>query len=125
MAEMTKRERVQAALSGKVVDRMPVAFWRHWPGDDQNAESLARAALDFYHRFDFDFIKIPPSYTFCVDDYGAKHEYRAGTISGWCFGERDFLERVVKQVEDWDRIEPLIVAALCDRDIATTVYDHD
>lgn len=25
----------------------------------------------------------------------------------------------------WERIEPLVIAALCDRDIATTVYDHD
>ncbi|MEV5820354.1 macro domain-containing protein [Micromonospora harpali] len=25
----------------------------------------------------------------------------------------------------WERIEPLVVAALRDRDIATTVYDHD
>ena len=25
----------------------------------------------------------------------------------------------------WDRIEPLIAATLCDRHIATTVYDHD
>lgn len=109
MTEMTKRERIQAALAGKMVDRMPLAFWRHWPMDDQNAESLARVALDFYHRYDFDFIKIPPSYTYCTTDYGSKHEYRAGTIAGWCFGERDFLERVIKQVEDWDHIEPLDV----------------
>ncbi|MGI5239558.1 macro domain-containing protein [Dactylosporangium sp. CA-139066] len=25
----------------------------------------------------------------------------------------------------WDRVEPLVVAALCERDIATTVYDYD
>jgi hypothetical protein len=25
----------------------------------------------------------------------------------------------------WDRIEPLIVAALCDHDLGTTVYDLD
>ncbi|MEV4539610.1 hypothetical protein AB0J82_38135 [Asanoa sp. NPDC049518] len=25
----------------------------------------------------------------------------------------------------WERIEPLVVAALCARDIVTTVYDHD
>lgn len=25
----------------------------------------------------------------------------------------------------WDRVEPLIVAALCDRDIPVTVYDFD
>jgi len=109
MTEMTKRERIQAALTGETVDRMPVAFWRHWPGDDQNAESLARSALDFYHRYDFDFIKIPPSFTYCTTDYGSRHEYRAGTIGGWCLGERDITERVIKKVEDWGRIEPLDV----------------
>jgi len=25
----------------------------------------------------------------------------------------------------WDRIEPLVIATLCDRDIGTTVYDHE
>ncbi|RGC64969.1 hypothetical protein C5N14_30995 [Micromonospora sp. MW-13] len=25
----------------------------------------------------------------------------------------------------WERIEPLVIATLCDSDIATTVYDHD
>jgi hypothetical protein len=25
----------------------------------------------------------------------------------------------------WERIEPLIIAALAERDIATTAYDHD
>ncbi|MDW5328382.1 Appr-1-p processing protein [Plantactinospora sp. KLBMP9567] len=25
----------------------------------------------------------------------------------------------------WERIEPLVIATLCDHDIATTVYDHD
>lgn len=104
MAEMTKRERIQAAISGKAVDRPPVAFWRHWPVDDQDAESLARATVDFYRRFDFDFIKITPSSTFCIDDYGAKHAYRGRPI-----GERDYLERVIKKPADWDRIEPLDV----------------
>jgi uroporphyrinogen decarboxylase len=108
--EMTRRERIKAALKGEKVDRIPVAFWRHWPIDDQGAESLARCALDFYYRFDFDFIKIPPSYTYITEDYGTKHEYRAGQISGLSFGERDFTERVVKKPEDWERIEPLNVS---------------
>ena len=25
----------------------------------------------------------------------------------------------------WDRVEPLVVAALCARDVPVTVYDHD
>ena len=104
MAGMTKRERVQAALAGKPVDRMPVAFWRHWPIDDQDAEALTRATLDYQRRFDWDFIKVTPSHTYCIEDYGAKHVYRGKAI-----GDRDHLERVVKRIEDWDHIEPLDV----------------
>lgn len=104
MSQMAKRERIQAILAGKAVDRVPVAFWRHWPVDDQDAESLSRVALEFQRRYDLDFIKIPPSYFYCVHDYGAKHTYR-----GWSMGEREPLERVIRQVEDWDHIEPLDV----------------
>lgn len=104
---MTKRERIQAALRGEKVDRVPCCFWRHWPVDDQYPETLAENALDYYQRFDFDFIKIPPSYTFITEDYGTKHEYRAGQIGGLSFGEREFTQRVVKKAEDWERIEPL------------------
>ena len=104
MLTMTKKERIQAALVGKPVDRVPIAFWRHWPGDDQDAESLARATMDYYHQFDFDLIKIPPSSTYCIDDWGAKHAYRGRSI-----GDRDYLERVIKKPDDWDRIEPVDV----------------
>jgi uroporphyrinogen decarboxylase len=100
--EMTKRERILAALAGKAVDRVPVAFWRHWPGDDQNAESLAHVALGFQERYDLDFIKIPVTPTYCVEDYGAKHEYRDNLI-----GDREFLSHVVKNTDDWNKIEPL------------------
>lgn len=100
--EMSKRERIKAALAGEAVDRAPVAFWRHWPGDDQQPDSLANVTLEFQDRYDLDFIKIPVSSAYCVDDYGVKHEYRGNLI-----GDRDYLERVIKRTEDWDRIEPL------------------
>ncbi len=70
MAAMTKRERIQAALAGKHVDRVPIVFWRHWPGDDQRADTLALVALDFQRRYDLDFIKVPVSSTYTVNDYG-------------------------------------------------------
>ena len=100
--EMTKRERINSALAGKVVDRVPISFWRHWPGDDQHSESLARVALEFQQRYDLDFVKIPVSSTYCVDDYGVKHEYRGNLM-----GDRDYLDPVVKNVDDWERIQPL------------------
>ncbi len=100
--EMSKRNRLKAALAGKTVDRVPVSFWRHWPGDDQHPESLARVALDFQQRYDLDFIKVPVSSVYCVEDYGIKHAYRGSPI-----GDREYLERVIKRVDDWARIEPL------------------
>ena len=99
---MTKKERIKAALVGKPVDRVPIGFWRHWPGDDQQAESLARVTLEYQQRYDLDFIKIPVTSTYCVEDYGAKHEYRGNLI-----GDREFLGHVVKNIDDWNKIEPL------------------
>ena len=104
MAEMTKRERIKAALAGETVDRVPIAFWRHWPGDDQKPDSLAMVALDFQLRYDLDFIKVPVSSVYCVEDYGVTHTYK-----GSYMGDREYLERAVKRVEDWDHILPLDV----------------
>ncbi len=104
MAEMTRRERIAAAIKGAPVDRPPVAFWRHWPVDDQYGENLAERTLEYRARFDFDLIKVTPSSSYCIEDYGAKTAYRALPI-----GERTYLERVIKKAEDWDRIEPVDV----------------
>jgi uroporphyrinogen decarboxylase len=104
MTEMTKRERILALLAGQPADRLPVAFWRHWPIDDQDAAALAQVTLEYQRRFDWDFIKVTPSHTYCVDDYGAKHAYRGRPV-----GDRDHTDRVIRQIEDWDRIQPLDV----------------
>jgi len=102
MSGMTKRERVRAALAGQPVDRVPVAFWRHWPIADQEAEPLARATLEYQRRFDWDFCKLTPSHTYCIHDYGATHVYRGRLV-----GDRDHPARVITRIEDWDRIQPL------------------
>ena len=56
---MNKKERIKAVLAGEPVDRPPVALWRHWPVDDQDAELLAERALEYQKRYDWDFIKNP------------------------------------------------------------------
>lgn len=50
---MEKRERLEHLLAGDVTDRVPVAFWRPFPGDDQRTADLA-AAIDFQLRYDWD-----------------------------------------------------------------------
>jgi uroporphyrinogen decarboxylase len=59
MARITKRERVEAALRGEVLDRPPFVFWHHFRPHG-SARALANATLDFFGRFDLDIYKIMP-----------------------------------------------------------------
>jgi uroporphyrinogen decarboxylase len=48
---MNKRERLEKTVAGEPTDRIPVALWRHFPGDDQHPAELARTVVDFQkHR---------------------------------------------------------------------------
>ena len=47
---MTKFERVQAALKRQPTDRLPYAFWRHFPDVDRNPAALAQSTLRFHER---------------------------------------------------------------------------
>ena len=54
---MTKRERVMAALHGKPVDRVPLAFWLHNFATENSAEGLAAETLRLARTFDWDYLK--------------------------------------------------------------------
>jgi uroporphyrinogen decarboxylase len=99
---MSKRERLEATIAGQPVDRVAVALWRHWPGDDQRAENLARATLDFQRTFDFDFIKVTPSSNYCVAGWGAETRWIGNQE-----GTREWVRRVIQRPEDWFRLSVL------------------
>jgi uroporphyrinogen decarboxylase len=103
---MNKRERVLAAVHGEQPDRVPIALWRHWPKADQTAEGLANAVLAWQSTYDFDLIKVTPASGYAVEDWGARFAYRANRE-----GTRDYLDRPVKHVHDWERLWPLDVKA--------------
>ena len=67
---ITHRTRLEACLSNQPVDRPPVALWRHFPVDDQTPFGLANATLVFQKTFDFDLVKVTPSSSFCLKDWG-------------------------------------------------------
>ena len=69
---MDKCERVYAALEGKPVDRVPLSLWRHFHKQDQTPAGLASATLAFYHKYDFDLIKLTPSDFYAIEDWGAQ-----------------------------------------------------
>jgi uroporphyrinogen decarboxylase len=104
MATWTKRERLQATFAGEPADRPPAALWRHFPGDDQRAADQARAHADFQHTFDFDFIKVTPSSSFCVEDWGTKSVYE-GNLEG----TRRYLCHAVNEPADWYSLPTLDV----------------
>ena len=54
---MTKRERVMAALGGKPVDRVPLAFWLHNFATENSAEGLAAETVRLATTFDWDYLK--------------------------------------------------------------------
>jgi uroporphyrinogen decarboxylase len=93
---MDKQERLRAVIQGEPVDRVPVALWRHWPGDDQRAEDLALAHIEWQKQYDWDFVKVSPSSSFCLTDWGVEDRWE-GAIEG----TRRYTRRVITEPEDW------------------------
>src|SRR5512140_3430230 len=99
---MNHRERIHAALRGEPVDHVPVALWRHFPNDDQQADALARRVVEFQNAYDFDLVKVTPASGYPAEMYGATFidgQNREGT--------RSYTARPVNRLDDWDRIQPL------------------
>lgn len=96
------RERIEQCLSGGEIDRVPIALWRHFPVDDQSADLLARATINYQETFDFDFVKVTPASSFCVRDWGSKDEWLGVTD-----GTRKYIEFPIKTPEDWRKLQLL------------------
>jgi uroporphyrinogen decarboxylase len=96
---MSHHDRIAAAIAGEAVDRTPVALWRHFPVDDQAASSLAQATIDFQRAYDFDLVKVSPSSSFCIKDWGAKDEWQGDPE-----GTREYTHRVIQHPEDWENL---------------------
>lgn len=71
MKRMTVWERIEAALHGDEVDRIPVAMWKHWFLQDRAPGRLADLNLALQRQFDTDLIKLTPGNLTYVEDWGA------------------------------------------------------
>ncbi|MEE8362551.1 MAG: uroporphyrinogen decarboxylase family protein [Dehalococcoidia bacterium] len=98
---MSHRERVFAALAGAEVDRPPVSMWRHHFAREHSADDLADAMLAYQRRFDWDFIKVNPRWSYHVEPWGTTVEYPAPDA------EPHLVSAPVADVSDWARIEPV------------------
>lgn len=81
--EMTRIERVMAAVHGDEVDRIPVCFWHHFRPEG-SGRLMAEATYNFFEaEFDLDILKIMPDIPY------------------------PFPRKSVQSVDDWRLIEPI------------------
>ena len=96
----THRERIQAAMQGELIDRPPVALWRHFPVDDQAPITLAEAHLHYQQNYDFDLLKVTPASSFSLKDWGVQDEWQGDTE-----GTRRYTKRVITDPRDWETLQ--------------------
>lgn len=103
---MTPRDRIRAAVQGKPVDRVPIALWRHFPQQDQKAETLAEAHVAFQRRWQWDLLKVTPAAYYYGDDWGLRAGYKPNPA-----GVRHITDRPIKKTADWGHLRQLDVTA--------------
>ncbi len=104
LPEMTHWERVRAALKGEETDRVPISLWRHWPPDDETADGLAAMTLNWQKTYDFDMVKITPTGTYGIEDWGGRTSYTSAD-----HGMRAVVKHGVTSADEWPKLERLDV----------------
>jgi uroporphyrinogen decarboxylase len=98
--QMSRAERVTAALTGRAVDRPPVSAWWHDYKREWSAADLAEATLEYYRKYSWDYIKVNPRFSYYAEDWGAtyrRYEDRMPEID----------HPAVSSPEDLRRLKPL------------------
>jgi len=84
--EMTRTERVQAAVHGEPVDRLPVCFWHHFQPEGSGLK-LAEETLRFFdEEYDLDITKLMPDLPY------------------------PFPRHAIQKPNDWRLVEPIDIA---------------
>jgi uroporphyrinogen decarboxylase len=102
MKQMSRRERVLAAVNRQPVDRVPYAVWRHFPTVDRSPAGLAQATLRFHEHYGSDFLKITPRGAYAVEAWGCVEGDMVRED-----GHRPCAACAVRGPEDWKKIRVL------------------
>lgn len=98
---MTKKERIQAVIRGEKPDKLPYSFWSHMPGTDLDPEAISEKTLEFYKKYDFDFVKTMNNGMYAIEDFGCTVDYSEIEKGG--------VAKVVKTpihcIEDWEKLQ--------------------
>jgi uroporphyrinogen decarboxylase len=67
------RSRVEAALRGEKVDRVPAAAWGHTYREEWAPDALARVTVDRQRRYGWDYVKFQPRAGCFAEAFGARY----------------------------------------------------
>jgi uroporphyrinogen decarboxylase len=99
---MNKKERVEAALRGDPVDRVPISVWSHDYKGEWGVQSLMESLVESFTRYDWDFLKVNPRATYVAEAWKAR--YRPAD-------QKDkppvFEDSPVRGSSDWKRLRVL------------------
>ena len=73
--KLSKRERVEAALAGEAVDRVPVAAWGHLIPAERDIDAFAEASVSFFRVYDWDWLKVNPRATYFAEAWGSEYDF--------------------------------------------------
>ncbi|HEX4207127.1 MAG TPA: uroporphyrinogen decarboxylase family protein [Ktedonobacteraceae bacterium] len=99
---MNKKERVDAALRGEPVDRVPASMWGHDFAREWNVQSFVEAMVENFTNYDWDYMKVNPRASYHVEDWKAK--YRPANDK---YTEPVFEGSPVRGTGDWKRLRVL------------------
>lgn len=98
---LSHRERIERAISGQEVDRLPWSMWKHCHNIDRFPRKLAEYTLMMQRELDLDFVKfIPYGQVQCVD-WGLDLRQSQSDLE-----QPRIVEPVIKTLSDWDKIVP-------------------
>jgi uroporphyrinogen decarboxylase len=99
---VNKKERVDAALRGDPVDRIPASMWGHDFEREWGIQSFAEAMIENFTRYDWDYMKVNPRACYHVEGWGVKVR-----PSGEKYKAPVFEDTPIKSASDWKRLRPL------------------
>ena len=99
---MNKAQRVEAAIKGQAVDRVPFSVWYHMSAVDQDPVSLAETTAELSKKYDYDFVKMMPFGLYGVQDLGARIKIysQQGKPPIWEHGP-------IAKIEDYFALKPI------------------
>lgn len=99
---MNKKERVEAALRGETVDRVPVSVWCHDYRGEWNIQSLMETAVEHFIRYDWDYLTIQPRSCYFAEAWKARY-----TQASQPDQPPVFVDSPVHSSSDWKRLRVL------------------